>query len=318
MDNQSETQTMKIRSARACIAEGYRLYTNHFRTIFRRTWMAAVFYSLVIGVLGTFCVVKMPRMAVLYTMDIFPQEAVLKKDLMMLVWFVLLEMVYAVAVIWMVSCGTSILREHLLGGQIAKAKKWYIPLLDRPVIWRVLKAVACLTVIGLIVLFIMSTTQRALLHVLSPMATKVAISLIILLVVMLLLPLVYITTKYLLTTQTAFWKLTIKDYSVAFRRIGLIFVIVLVTALIVLLIQGFISMPAIILTEANVQANMGVLMGDPLGMPSFMTGLTASVFFFAGFVQAYTHMSMLFPAYYMYGTIETQEQERKNEKNPIH
>ena len=51
---------------------------------------------------------------------------------------------------------------------------------------------------------------------------------------------------------------------------------------------------------ANTQANLGVLNGDPLGMPSHITYVSAVVFFIAGFIQVYIRMSVLFTSYYMY------------------
>ena len=74
----------------------------------------------------------------------------------------------------------------------------------------------------------------------------------------------------------------------------------------------FAALPAQVLSLANLQAEVGVLNGDPLGMPGYMGWLTAVVFTIAGFFQAYIHLSMLFPTYYMYGSIETQEEERRN------
>ena len=35
------------------------------------------------------------------------------------------------------------------------------------------------------------------------------------------------------------------------------------------------------------------------------------VFFVAGFIQAYVHLSTLYPIYYAYGSIEQQEAERQ-------
>lgn len=309
---------MKIRSSRACIAEGYRLYTNHFRTIVRRTWITAVIYSIVTSILGTFCVMTMPRLGILQMRVLSQPEAVMTEDFMPLIWFVLLDFAFIAVAIWMVSCGFCLLREHHQTSQITIQKKWYIPCWDSSVAWRTLKAVVCMTLIGSLVALIVWATQWGLFHVLSPIASIVATSLVAIFFVFLMLPFIYTTTKYLMTKGRTFWELAVRDYATAFRHWGIVFVVVLVTVLIVLLVQGFISMPALILTEANVQANMGVIMGDPLGMPSYMTILTAAVFFLAGFVQAYVHLSILFPAYYMYGTIDIQEQERKNEKNPIH
>jgi hypothetical protein len=61
------------------------------------------------------------------------------------------------------------------------------------------------------------------------------------------------------------------------------------------------------------QAQAGILMGDPLGMPSYMGWLAFLVFTLSGFIEAYVILSLLFPLYYMAGTIEQHEIQR-NEK----
>ena len=54
-------------------------------------------------------------------------------------------------------------------------------------------------------------------------------------------------------------------------------------------------------------------MGDPLSMPSYMGWMSFVVFTLSGFIQAYVLLAVLFPAYYMAGSIEQQEIQR-NEK----
>ena len=96
------------------------------------------------------------------------------------------------------------------------------------------------------------------------------------------------------------------------RHWGFIFVVVLVAAIVEVLLMMLLSLPAIILSAANTQSIMGVAIGDPVGLPSYMPALAAGTFLIIGFLQAYVMLSVLFPIYYMYGSIDAQEQEKQD------
>ena len=51
-------------------------------------------------------------------------------------------------------------------------------------------------------------------------------------------------------------------------------------------------------------------MGDPLGMPSYMTALTFVTFTFCSFLNFYVCQTTLVHNYYIYGSIETKEYEK--------
>ena len=65
------------------------------------------------------------------------------------------------------------------------------------------------------------------------------------------------------------------------------------------------------LFSAKVVSLAGALQDDPTGMPDYMSWLNIVVFSLAGFIQAYIYLSSLFPFYYLYGSTEAQEKERK-------
>lgn len=103
-----------------------------------------------------------------------------------------------------------------------------------------------------------------------------------------------------------------------FSHFGLVFSVLFIVAVFTLLALLLTTLPAIILAIANSEAQTGVLMGDPLGMPGYMTSLTLVVFTVAGFIQAYILLSALFPTYYIYGSAVTQEKERNEKKNSLY
>ena len=77
------------------------------------------------------------------------------------------------------------------------------------------------------------------------------------------------------------------------------------------IVSVILLLPAIVVALANFHANLGVLFGDPLGMPSYIVPLTAVVMAFAGFVEVILRCGFHFIGYYCYGSIDTQEEEKK-------
>jgi hypothetical protein len=87
---------------------------------------------------------------------------------------------------------------------------------------------------------------------------------------------------------------------------------------IVAILTLFTSLPSIIMMAANWESQMGVMNGDPLGMPSYVMWLSIGAFLLAGFLQAYIWLTTICPMYLAKTSIVLQEQERKalyNEKS---
>ena len=62
---------------------------------------------------------------------------------------------------------------------------------------------------------------------------------------------------------------------------------------------------------ASVLSLNGVAMGDPSGLPSSFPWLVYAVFAATYFVLTFVIVYVVFVCYYMYGTIEKREEERK-------
>ncbi len=127
---------------------------------------------------------------------------------------------------------------------------------------------------------------------------------------MLYLPLYHVLMKYVMETPCGYWRTLGKNYSVALRHWGLLFLVFFISTLFVLLVTMVVTLPSTILNFANQQAHSGLLMGDPLGMPSYIVTLTFATTTLCSFIQFYVSQVMLVHNYYVYGSIETREQER--------
>ena len=84
-----------------------------------------------------------------------------------------------------------------------------------------------------------------------------------------------------------------------------------------MIISIIILTPAAILTLANVQAQQSLLIGDPSGMPDFILPLTFTTLTLTHFILFYVVLVVIVHLYYIYGSIETKEQEREQQKQNI-
>lgn len=287
MEKEKDDILLKVRSSRGCISAGYRLYTGHFKHIFRYSWVAALIFALFCSVGGAM-MIMVPRM--------MPITAAI---------MILVECLFA-------SYGFSVLKQHQTFGNIFRPAKWFS--IDTHIFIRTIKCWLCMFVILLVVAAIIAGMSVVAVKYLDFSAyTAVGFfTLGSLIILCLMLPLAYITMRYILNDGIGFWKQLKIGYGVGMRRWGFIFIVVLVATIVEVLLLTLLSLPAIILSLANTQSMFGVAMGDPYALPSYMPALAAGTFLIIGFLQAYVMLSLLFPIYYMYGSIDAQEQEKQD------
>jgi hypothetical protein len=318
MENKTEDVLLKSRSASSSIAAGYRLYTRHFKKIFHASWMYALLYAITFGATGTIGVIYLPRVLLQMLNAGSPAYSAILQ-------YVGISSVFMFFTFWgsffqllFYSNGISLLKQHQSTSTIQPPTKIFS--CNWSTVWRLFKAILSMLVIMAIpfILFIVLYIFKLNESLLQPSAHVFTLSLtalIFLFIILIMMPITYIVAKYILCKETHFWLLLAKEYGIALRHFGFVFAVILVISLVVVIAEFIILQPAFVLIIANFQANIGYTNGDPLGMPSYITLLTAGIFAIAGFCQAYIRMSALFPLYYMYGSIETQEQERKDYKN---
>jgi hypothetical protein len=287
MEKEKDDILLKVRSSRGCISAGYRLYTGHFKHIFRYSWVAALIFALFCSVGGAM-MIMVPRM--------MPITAAI---------MILVECLFA-------SYGFSVLKQHQTFGNILRPAKWFS--IDTHIFIRTIKCWLCMFVILLVIAAIIAGMSVIAVKYLDFSAyTAVGFfTLGSLIILCLMLPLAYITMRYILNDGIGFWKQLKIGYGVGVRRWGFIFIVVLVATIVEVLLLTLLSLPAIILSLANTQSMFGVAMGDPYALPSYMPALAAGTFLIIGFLQAYVMLSLLFPIYYMYGSIDAQEQEKQD------
>ena len=95
------------------------------------------------------------------------------------------------------------------------------------------------------------------------------------------------------------------------RHTGMILIVGIVCLFTVSILIMLTSLPMVIMMAANWQNQIGVLTGDPSGMPDYVRWLTLAVFLIAGFLQAYVWQSVIGPIYMIRGSMIQHENERQ-------
>ncbi len=302
MKQDFEETPLKIRSARRTIADGLHLYTGNFRRIFRATWAPALVCAVVSALYYQMSAAAMSQLVQTAAQaGMAPAAATMQQIIMQSA----LSLLSAIVTLVLMSYVFSILATHRSEGAIPYPTR-LVTRPDGPVLVRSLLvavvwvAVTMVVTVAVAVPFTIGAMRQSL--------TLVILAFVLMVVgLVFMLPLVYPTMRYLTTTDTRFFRILGSGYGQGLRHWGYIFSVLFVVALIASIILMVTTLPAIILLLAHMRSQAGALIGDPLGMPSYMSWLSLLVYTLAAFIQAYVIMAAFFPAYYMAGSIEQQE-----------
>lgn len=310
MENKTELKLLRPRSLAAVISDGYRLYMGSFRSLFRSSWPVAIGYAAAFALLmGNVVNNVIPMVVALNMGDVpaLPTPAYLSVAFMLL---------YMVAAALLAAQAVGIFGEHSATDDVARPQHWYGRLCLKPFLRLLAVGLWMLVLVAAIgALFYLLATAILALGVVGSLwksvATIALFALVALMVAVLCVPLQYTVMRALLDGDKVRVAPPASGYALGLRNCGLL----LATAVVVCILTGLLTLvcelPAVIMAAANTIAYVGVALGDPLGMPANIVPLTYAVFFVAGFIQAYVHLSTLYPMYYAYGSIE----EMKRVKN---
>ncbi len=85
------------------------------------------------------------------------------------------------------------------------------------------------------------------------------------------------------------------------RHAGALISVCLIMLLVVLIATVLFMLPAVVMAIANIEAASGTAAGDAVEMPDNLFWMNFATFGICGLLQAYIHLSTLFPLYYMWG-----------------
>ena len=325
MEKQHDMTLMKPRSYRSVLMTGFRLYTENFRRLFNASWQMALLYAIACGAFGTLAVIKLPEMAVALIQQLTVYHGLFQETLVQ--YFITsLEilglLLLAISTLALASATIiNKLKEHKDTGTITLPPYWLSAspqMMGRSLKGLFFTLLVILIPIVLMVLAIVGAEAFRPQLIANHIITLTATFCIGLLIIFLLsLPLFYVLMKYLMEAPCGYWKTLGNYYGRGMRHWGSLFVVFFVSILLVEIVALVIMLPAHILAIANQQAQMGVLIGDPLGMPSYMPALTFATFMLCCFIEFYVSQVMLVHNYYIYGAIESKEQEHEQQKLDI-
>lgn len=286
MDNIKKSSISKSRSYTACLSEAHRMLFDNFRVIFSRTWIYAAAMAIIWA--ASFSLVNR---TLLYGTNLgltITSCAILLLTLAASVIF------YARVI-------------HLVNG---RPMKWNIARCSALATFFIALTIVASTVCTTIVYAYFANRQPAYSIDLRPviMATTVASVAFSLL----MLPYTYASMKYLIEPESKFGNIITKSYITGLRHWGLIFTAMLLAILCVLVVSLFVSIPMYIVTTADAYSVFGVnVIGDPTGLPSYFHVIEYFVFAFTFFIWSYMNIFVIFVSYFLYGSIETREKEKK-------
>ena len=315
METKNEETPLKIRSVKGTITAGYRLYMGNFRRIFRATWPAALLCGLVSALYYHTMMSTLPQ---LFSAQAQIAQGNVSGALTAYAVQSGLSLLNLVAALLFVSYAFSMLCRHREEGIIPYPARW----LSRPDGRALLRTVLSALVWMLVMIVVIGIpTAIVTIGALSMSLTTMGLGALLelLFIALIALPLVYPHMRYLTTRNTRLFSILGSGYRQGMRHWGYIFAVLLVLLLLTAIVLSITMLPAIVLLTANMKAQTGVIMGDPLGMPSYMGWLSLIVFILSGFIQAYVVLAIHFPAYYMAGSIEQQEiQRHETTENTLH
>jgi hypothetical protein len=305
----NEFTWLRPRSSSAALSDGYRFYLNQFKKLFQSSWLAALAYAVVVGSSMSLLINSLPQFIILIGQGLIAIPEVQQQFLVAGIAGCTLLLLYLLTGALLCACGFSLLHKYQASGSIEKPRHWYGSI-SRHILLRTVKAMLWMVLIALLGYAILMGVVLLSKLYLGAITGLLLTALTIIALVALLLPFICIVCKYILESGS-FISHVAHYYPVSMRHWGAVFIVMLVMEIITGLLTLIINLPANILYAANLQSQLGLLQGDPQGMPGYMTWMNLIVFVIAGFILAYVQLSTLFPAYFLYGSIEAQEQERK-------
>lgn len=319
--NEKKDILMRNRSAGSCIKYGYNLYFGNFKKLFKASLLMALLYAIVCGVLGVMMAIYAPKMLISApetqlgdSMTEISTTAGGESHTFIMFIIGLLIVIGGFFEIMTYLKAFMFLRNHKSNEDFVSSFLWRKDIL--PVAFRTLKGIVFTLLIVAIPIILFVIAYKYVLydffenpsdHVLTFCLTLFTLFL----VVTFLLPLTFPMMKYIMEDKGSYLTILKNGYKSGMFYWGLLFVVFFINAIILAVAGYVIELPAVVISMANYTAYFGQLIGDPLGLPSYILPLTAVVFFFAGVIQIFLRMAVIFTLYYVYGTIEVREEGRR-------
>lgn len=294
-----EKELYKNRSFSACIHAAYVLFATNLKVILRRTWLPVLLMSVAL----TFNVLfNLPDK---HIHDLGMSHPMLTTSIMGAAFILNL-----LAEIWIMAVIAGLLNLRPLKANIVRA----------------LVLMGISLIITLAAIAIISFSQNFVLGFLissklvtPSMAGAAGVGITLLLVMLLLvftLPFVFSTTKFLMDHEVRPSAIFKSDYRRGLRRWGMLFGALFFTTVIITILSFVLFVPFIILVTSQTINQIGMLNGDPSGVPGYFFWLLSVITLLTMFIFSYEIIWAMLVNYYVYGAIEAKEK-LKEENNGL-
>lgn len=285
-----ETELYKIRSVQACFRAAYDLFTSNIKTILRKTWIPAMAMSLVIALYDYLSPGNIITLLLGEQQPIQPLTTSLLLIAVFLMW--------TAASIWLSATFFSLLNGRTRkenGGRLLRATGVFL-------------LIGC--IIGIIIGFasipITLLMVSSLGHRLPTYFFILAPAFLVILCVLVLLPSLYSSFKYIMEPTLKAWSIFGKPYHQGWHHWGFLFVCTLLCFIINSLLGILVQLPSSIMALGKLASTSGTLMGDPDGMPSYFNIAFFVMCSLGRFIWCYLMLWVSTVYYYAYGSIEAK------------
>ena len=298
----------KSRSYSACVKAGYNLFTDNFRKLFSSTWILVLIVSLLksaieasgFSLIATIRHIEPVHMIVIYTI------------------LVLLEIVSSFILFGIIFY---LFQQHKQTGTYSRCslKGAYKGIVHFSIRSSKLFVWTILLYTPIVIATCFFAIRMIPLQFSDPAMHKYLILSILSFILFLIfyLPFVFLMVKYMIEDKSHSWSVITKGYKDGISHWGFSFAVIFLSWLITTIAVLIINMPELVIHQANIISQNGVLEGDPSGLPNYFGILVFIVSSIITFMAQYAGIAFLFPIYYMYGSIETQKIEKVDFENNI-
>ena len=293
-------ELFKHRSVTSCMNDAYNLMTGNLKDLIKNTWGAIIPEAILIAF---FVYLRTPNKMLHDWGEGNPITS-----------FFLQSIVYVCLIVAAIVAG-AILWRWITNKPIAHSLKRYTLVSICSYAFAIVIALA--VVFGLIILGSAlgvsigepapGTSSAA-----SPVHTAImalCVLLFCIIALLLFMPLAYIVPRYMLLQKGEGLHLW-KSYKMGFRHSGAIFKMGFLGGLLLIVCNIVLSIPMSIITGAQVFSQLGMLDGDPAGVPGYFTPLFLVVSTIIFFIYFYMTAWLLISYIYLYGSIESAEKEK--------
>lgn len=319
MEKEQNFTLFKTHGYRSILSIGYRFYITFFRKLLKSSWQMVLIYAAAGGALLTQVSIKFPELSLAMEQQLATDQTltwdIMRQWIITMATFIALVILAVITDILASGSILNKLKEHHDTGKITNPTSWWVA--TPKLMGRTLKgALITLPIILLPMLLWMISIigigklNGTMLH--NHPYSFITICFAGLIVIMgFSLPLMYVLMKYIMEAPVNYFHTLRHHYTTGLRHWGSMFLVFFVSILITKVCMLFVMLPTTILQLANNVAHTGLLMGDPLGMPSYIVPLTFCTGLLCCFFQFYISLIVLIHNYFLYGSIEAKEQEKQ-------